>query len=90
MVGVKGYKLWVGDLPRNIDKVYIGQLCPGFMDVSVTNAKSKSGHAFAVIAFEDLALALQAFERMQRTMFDHGASHSNWPSVKWFGRGKHQ
>ena len=25
----KGYKLWVGDLPRTIDKVEIGRLCPG-------------------------------------------------------------
>ena len=57
----KGYKLWVGDLPRAIDKVDIGKLCIGFIDASVNNTRSRSGHAFAVITFEGLALALEAF-----------------------------
>ena len=39
----KSYKLWVGDLPRTIDTMYIGQLCPGFIYVAVNNTKSKSG-----------------------------------------------
>ena len=60
----KGYKLWVGDLPRSIGKVDIGRLCPGYIDVSVNCTKSRSGHAFAVISFEDLTLAMQAFDRM--------------------------
>ena len=53
----RGYKLWVGDMPRTIDKVEIGKLCLGFIDVAVNNTMSRSGHAFAVISFGDLALA---------------------------------
>ena len=49
---------------KNKDKVYIGQLCPGFIDVNVTNTTSKSGHAQAIITFEDLELALATFERL--------------------------
>ena len=48
-------------MPRTIDKVEIGKLCPGYIDVAVNNTRSKSGHAFAVISFEDLALAMEAF-----------------------------
>ena len=69
--------------------MYIGQLCPGFIDVNVTNSKSKSGHAQAIITFEDLALALEAFERLQWSKFDHGKGQMHWPSVKCFkGTGK--
>ena len=46
----KGYKLWVGVLPRSIAKVEIGRLCPGLIHVSVNSTKSMSGHAFAVIS----------------------------------------
>ena len=79
-----GYKIWVGDLPRNMDKVEIGKLCPGQLDVAMNNTRSKSGHAFAVIAFEDVGLAMEAFERLQWTRFDHGGGQLHWPSVKWF------
>jgi hypothetical protein len=81
----KGWKVWVGDLPRNVDKVDIGRLCPGQTDVSVNNFKSKSGMAFAVITFADLDLAMQAFETLLWTRFDHGGGQLHWPSVKWFG-----
>ena len=80
----------VGDLPRTIDKVYIGQLCLGFIDVNVTNSKSRSGYAQAIITFEDLALALAAFARLQWSKFDHGDGQMHWPSVKWLGHGKHR
>ena len=86
----RGYNLWVGDLPRTIDKVYIGQLCLGFIYVNATNAKSRSGHAQALINFEVLALALEAFERLQWSKFDHGDGQMHWPYVKWFGHGKHR
>ena len=86
----KGYKLSLGSLPRNIDQVYIGQLCLGFIDVNVTNSKSRSGHAQAIITFEDLALAMEAFERLQCNKFDNGDGQMHWPSVKWFGHGKHR
>ena len=86
----KGYKLWVGDLPRTPDIVDIGKLCLVLIDVSVNNQRSRSGHAFAAITFEDLALALEAFERMQWTKFDHGVGQMHWPYAKWLGRGKHQ
>ena len=58
---LKSYKLWVGDLPKSIDQVYIGQLRPGFIEVNMTNSTSKSGHAQAIITFENLDLALAAF-----------------------------
>ena len=32
-----GWKVWVGDLPGNIDKVDIGRFCPGQCDVCVNN-----------------------------------------------------
>ena len=57
--------MWVGDLPRTIDKVYIGQLCPGFIDVNVTNTKSKSGKSQASVTFENLEMAMEAFEKLQ-------------------------
>ena len=62
---VKGYELWDGDLPRAIDKVYIGQLRPGFVDMNVTNTKSKSGMAQAIVTFEYLIMAMEALERLQ-------------------------
>jgi hypothetical protein len=81
----KGWKVWIGDLPRNIDKVDIGKLCPGQIDVSVNNQRSRSGHAFSVITFDDLDLAMAAFQTLQWTKFDHGDGQMHWPSVKWFG-----
>ena len=33
----RGWKVWVGDLARNIANVDIGRLCPGCIDVSVNN-----------------------------------------------------
>ena len=84
----KGYKLSVGDLPRRIDKVYIGQLCLAFSDVNVTNSQSRSGMSQENITCEDLALALEAFGRLQWSKFDHGDGQMHWASVKWFGHGK--
>ena len=81
----KGWKVWVGDLPANIDKVDIGKLCPGQIDVAVNNFKSRSGHAFAVITFERLEEAMASFHALQWTKFDHGDGQLHWPSVKWFG-----
>ncbi len=49
-----------------------------------------SGHAQAIFTLEDLALALEAFERLQWAKFDHGDGQMHWPSVKWFGHGKHR
>lgn len=80
-----GWKVWVGDLPKNIDKVDIGRLCPGQIDVAVNNTRSRSGHAFAVITFEHLDMAMAAFEKLMSTKFDHGDGQMHWPSVKWFG-----
>ena len=81
----KGYKLWVGDLPKSIDNVEICKVWTGFIDVSVNNTKTNSGHAFAVISFEDLTLAMEAFDRMQWTKFDHAAGQLHWPlcEVVW-------
>ena len=63
----------------------------GFIDVNVTNNTSKSGHSQAITTFEDLELALAAFERLQQCKFDHGEGQMHWPSVKWFkGHGKHR
>ena len=87
---LRGYKVWVGELQRNKDKVDICRLCSGFMDVVVNNTRSRSGHAFAVITFGDLGLAMEAFERLQWTRFDHGDGQVHWPSVKWFGQATHQ
>ena len=81
----KGDKLRVGGLPRSIDKVDIGRLCPGFIDVSVNCTKSRSGHAFAVISFQDSTLAMQSVGGMQWTRLDHWYGQMQWDSVKWFG-----
>ena len=85
-----GWKVWVGDLPRNIDKVDIGRLCPGQYDVCVcvNNTRSRSGHALAVITFSDLVKAMAAFQTLVSTKFDHGDGRLHWPSVKWFGHKK--
>jgi hypothetical protein len=59
--------------------------------VNVTNTKSKSGHAQAIVTFEDLELALAAFERLLWSKSDHGHGQMHWPSVKWFKcHGKHR
>ena len=87
---VTGWKVWVGDLPGNIDKGDIGRLCPGQIDVCVNNTRSRSGHAFAVITFENLDLAMQAFQTLMCTRFDHGGGQMHWPSVKWFGHEKYK
>ena len=85
----KGYKLLVGDLPTTIDKVEIGKLRSGYIDVAMNNTRSKYVHAFAMISLDDMPLAVEAFEKMQRTKFDPGDGQLHWPSVKWFGHGKH-
>ena len=85
-----GWKVWVGDLPRNIDKVDIGRLCPGQCDVAVNNTRSRSGHAFAVITFTNLDKAMAAFQTLMTTKFDHGEGQLHWPSVKWFGHEKYK
>jgi hypothetical protein len=69
---VTGWKVWVGDLPRNIGKVETSKLCPGQIDVAVNNTRSRSGHAFAVITFNNLDKAMAAFQTLVSTKFDHG------------------
>jgi anthranilate phosphoribosyltransferase len=39
---------------------------------------------------EDFGLAMESFERLQWTRFDHGDGQLHWTYVKWFGHGKHQ
>ena len=74
----------VGGLPRTIDKVYIGQMCLGFIDVNVTNTKSMSGISQAITTFENLEMAMEAFERLQWCKFDHGKGQLRWPSAQVF------
>ena len=52
--------------------MYIDQVCRGFIVMNGTNSTSKSGHAQAIVTFEDLELALAAFERLQWCKCDHG------------------
>ena len=85
---VTGWKVWVGDLPRNTDKVETSKLCPGQIDVAVNNTRSRSGHAFAVITFNNLDKAMAAFQTLVSTKFDHGDGQLRWPSVNWLGHGK--
>jgi hypothetical protein len=56
----------------------------------VNNKVSRSGHAFAVITFENLDLAMAAFQTLMCTKFDHGGGQMHWPSVKWFGHEKYK
>jgi hypothetical protein len=85
-----GYKIWIGDLPRHVDKVAIGILCPGFEDVAVNNQRSKSGHAFSVVTFKvsDLDKAMAAFATLLEAKFDHGDGQLHWATVRWFGHDK--
>ena len=87
-----GYKVWIGDLPRCIDKVAIGRLCPGYVDVAVNNQRSKSGHAFSVVTFSatDLDKAMEAYATLLQSKFDHGDGQMHWATVRWFGHDKGQ
>ncbi len=48
----------------------------------------RSGMAYCIVTFEDLTLAVKAFEAMQVQRFVHrlqdGKSFDHWCSVKWF------
>ena len=61
---VYGYKLWVGDLPRDISRVSIGEHCHGQVDISVQSHRTRSGMAYAIVTFIDVALAIKAFEQV--------------------------
>ena len=62
---VLGYKLWVGDLPSDINKVTIGQYGVGHVDITVQSRRTRSGMAHAIITFTDVALAVQALRTCQ-------------------------
>ena len=80
---VFGYKLWVGDLPSDINSKVIGQCCVGYKDMSAQSRRTHSGMADAVITFTDEALAIKAFEDVSMTKFDHGGA-LHWPLVRWY------
>ena len=81
---VSGYKLWVGDLPSDINKMTIGQYCHGQQDISVQSRKTRAGMAYAIITFSDEALAIKAFEQLSMAKFQHGNEQRHWPVVKRF------
>ena len=85
---VSGYKLWVGELPSNINRKVIGQCCVGHKDISVQSRRTRSGMAYAIITFTDEALAIKAFEDVSMTKFDHGGGKLHWPLVHWYKSGR--
>ena len=80
---VFGYKLVIGDLPRDITDVGIGQFCVGHQDVAVEH-QSNSDLAFAVITFTDAAVGIKAFEVVSMTKFDLGVGELHGPLVHWW------
>ena len=40
--------------------------------------------AYAIVTFNDLALASKAFEELAWVKLDHGEGQSFWANVKWF------
>ena len=82
-----GFKLWVGDLPGDIQKQAIGQHCAQCVDIAINSNRTASGAAYAIVTFHDLAAAFKAFEELAMAKFHHGNGLMLWPTVKWF-RGK--
>ena len=80
---VFGYKLLVGDLPRDITGDGIGQFCVGHQHVAV-GRHSDSDLAFAVFTFTDAALGIKAFQVVSMTKFDFGGGKLHWPLVHWY------
>ena len=85
---VYGYKLWVGNLPSDINRFVIGKCCVGFEDISVPRRRGDSGMAYAVITFTDAALGIKAFEDVSMSKFDHGGGELHWPLVHWYKSGR--
>ena len=83
---VDSWKVWVGDLPGDIQRQVIGPYCAGCVDLAINN-KTLSGAAYAIVAFHDLAAAFKAFEQLAMVRCDHGEGQRFWANVKWF-RGK--
>ena len=83
---VDGWKVWVGDLPGDIQKQAIGPHCAGCVDLAINN-RTLSGAAYAIVTFHDLAAAFKAFEQLAMAKFNHGNGVILWATVKWF-RGK--
>ena len=72
-----GYKLVIGNLPRDITRPGIGQFCAGEEEVEV-EPQWNSDLSFAVLTFTDAALGIKAFEAVSMTKFDLGARELHW------------
>ena len=83
---VYGYKLWVGDLPSDINRVTIGPYCDGQVDIAIQSHRTRSGMAFAIITFIDDAKAIKAFEQLSVAKFEHGPGQMHRPVVKRYRR----
>ena len=80
-----GYKMWVGDLPRCIQKSQIAQIIgTGWTDIACQNSRSQSGVAYSVITFSDLSIAIKAYRTMAQAKFDHGNGVIEHPVVRWW------
>ena len=80
-----GYKMWVGDLPRCIQKSQIAQIVgTGWTDIACQNSRPQSGMAYSVITFEDMCIATKAFQTMLQAKFDHGQGVIEHPAVRWW------
>ena len=80
-----GYKIWVGDLPRCIQKSQIAQIIgTGRTDIACQNSRSQSGMTYSVITFNDLSIAIKAFQTMVKTKVDHGHGVIEPPVVRWW------
>ena len=53
------------------------------MDIAVAYNKAPSGATSAIVTFDDLAAAFEAFEQVAMAKLHHGKGQMMWPSVKW-------
>jgi hypothetical protein len=83
-----GYKVFIGDLPGNIGKLDLAECTKGQVDLAINANATRSGMAYAIATFGDVAQAIDCYKAAMQLKFEHGPGNWHWACPKWFRFGK--
>ena len=78
-----GYKVFIGDLPGNIGKMDLAEVTRGQVDLAINASATRSGMAFAIVTFNEVAAAIECCKKASVLKLDPGNCVMHWACPKW-------
>ena len=83
-----GYKVFIGDLTGHIGKLDLAECTKGQVDLAINANATRSGMAFAIATFGDVAQAIDCCKAATQLTFEHGTGTWHWACPTWFRSSK--